>query len=57
VLYYQRADPNASAETAEVQALHMLLEHGLTLHALTQDETALARRIRTLLHLPLPGVA
>ena len=52
-----RADPNASAEAAEVQALHMLLEHGLTLHALTQDETALARRIRTLLHLPLPGVA
>jgi len=41
-----RADPNASAEAAEVQALHLLLEHGLTPHAPTQDEAALDALLR-----------
>lgn len=41
-----RADPNVSAEAAEVQALHMLLEHGLTPHATAQDEKALDALLR-----------
>ena len=41
-----RADPNASAEAAEVQALHLLLEHGLTPHAPSQDEAALDALLR-----------